>query len=438
MENQASVGGRESNGAQRKARVRDDKRRILFIANEPAGGTHLVPLAEALEDVAIGSFVTTCQEGLAALGQTPFDAVVFEGDTTREGIELLNTAGRRQPTPHRFLVAPPTEPKPVGLVGAVPQFLPSDADPRTLATAVRRTFRISDWTADPVAKRVICQIRQLPSHPTVYSELMKKLQSPEGDLEEVAMLIAQDPAMCAKMLKLVNSAFFGLSQEICSAFEAVLVLGIERTKSLILFTQYVSLFRASKHPLFSIDELWNHSLVTASIARWILQAETREAARADEAFTAGLLHDIGKLMLAANLPEMYDRALKLERNQSVASWQAEREALGVSHDTVAAGLLGLWGLPLQILEAIAGHHRPTAERPQARLLVAAIHVANLFAKEKGKPEPKTNAAIDYDFLRTLDDTDLYQRWRETCLGAAGDATVGLGGAASSAGGREHL
>jgi putative nucleotidyltransferase with HDIG domain len=389
-------------------------RRILLVAWKPEGNP-LQSLSPEWEILSVPDY----PKAIDTLSLSLFDAVVVDPSVAPdESANFLNALAKTHPKVLR-LVLIDSENRQIldKCTGLAPQCLPRKCDSGRLLNMLERSFQTADWMDNEVIKRLVSQVRDLPSPTTLYQEILRKLQSPNVVIEEVALLIAQDPAMCAKMLKIVNSAFFALARDICDVFEAVIFLGLERTKALILFTHYVSLFQAPKTRRFSIDALWQHSLMTATYARLILQGEIADSQKADEAFTAGLLHDIGKLMLAANMPELYDQSLALGSERHISDWQAEREIVGATHDILGACLLGIWGLPMMILEAVAWHHQPSLHSGKQFSLLTAVHVANgLAGRTGGKGQEKGPAEIDFGYLNEIGMADHYGFWHDLCSG----------------------
>jgi putative nucleotidyltransferase with HDIG domain len=246
---------------------------------------------------------------------------------------------------------------------------------------------------------------------------MDLLASPTTSIEEVGQLISQDPALTVKMLQMVNSAAFALAHPVTNAVEAVMFLGTERTKALILVASTSLHYDLSGCAEFSQEQFWHHSLATAELARSIMQMETHNAKLADEAFTTGLLHDIGKLLLAANLTEKYSHALSVARHQKMGEAEAERLAFGTCHAELGACLLGTWGLPLEFLRAIAWHHAPSDSGEGRFSLLTAVHVANAFdhARNAG-PEDVDILKLDRRYLSRLGLNDRWMRWRELVIG----------------------
>jgi putative nucleotidyltransferase with HDIG domain len=294
--------------------------------------------------------------------------------------------------------------------GIIPVSEASDA--ATMVANLIRADRLRSWMADPTIKSLIPRIHKLPAAPKLHAQVTEELQSANGSMMVVARLISQDPVMSAKILQVANSAFFGQASEIVDTAEAAMVLGTERIRSLILLAGVFSQYDGTKCPGFLPEPIWNHSVQVAMYSRAIAFAETKDARMAEASFTAGLLHDIGKLILAANIPEMYATVLRVRANRKITCREAELGVFGMTHAELGACLLASWGLPLPILEAIAWHHEPEKSANRGYSLVAAVHVANAFAQENSAE--KGRDGIRVGFLLKAGLGDCRNRWREFC------------------------
>lgn len=294
--------------------------------------------------------------------------------------------------------------------------LPLTTDGAGLAAQVNRIACVQEWMTDAGMKKLLAQCRKLPAIPKLYSQVTAELASPNGSIDVVAQHIAQDPVMTAKLLQVVNSAFFALGREVTNATEAVIFLGAERTRSLILLAGVFTQFENVKCPGFVPEQIWNHSLQVGNLARTVAMAETKNAKTAEAAFTAGLVHDMGKLILAVNVPAMCQAIEQIHDNKKVTQREAELQVLGTTHAELAACLMGNWALPLPVLEAVAWHHAPMRSADKGFSLLTAVHVANVFAYELGcgtggsaLPEQ-----FDHAYLDQMDLGDRRNDWRKAC------------------------
>ncbi|MEW6543647.1 MAG: HDOD domain-containing protein [Nitrospirota bacterium] len=267
-------------------------------------------------------------------------------------------------------------------------------------------------------RRLVEQIHTLPSLPAIYRELRDELRSPDPSIDKAARIIAKDMGMVTKILQVVNAPFFGLSTKISNPVQAVAFLGLDRLKALVLSMQVFSQFRGTRLAFFSLEVLWRHSLATGGHARAIAKEEKAQPQVIDDAFTAGLLHDVGILVLITNLPEKYTDALALMQDRGIAEWEAEYEALGATHGEVGGYLLANWGLEGPIVEAVSYHHDPMRSVSQPFSPLAAVHVANAVDEEQhesdlgGIPTP-----LDTAYLAACGLADRPRTWRAVRRGA---------------------
>jgi putative nucleotidyltransferase with HDIG domain len=251
-------------------------------------------------------------------------------------------------------------------------------------------------------RRLVSQIEVLPSHPNIYNALLTELGSVDASIERVAKIIASDIGMTAKVLQLVNSSFFGLAQRISDPRQAVKRLGIRKLEPLVLtagvFTQAENIHLRG----FDFSAFADHGLAVANRAKQIVNHVSGNAKDAENAFLAGMLHDVGKLVLACNLPEQYQAAIDSATRRRVPLWKAEFETFDASHSEVGAYLVGLWGLPDPIVEAIAFHHAPLKSSPRGFTPLTAVHVANaLEHKEYRRDDSKGRVDVDEAYLDAL-------------------------------------
>ena len=272
-----------------------------------------------------------------------------------------------------------------------------------------------DHATESRIRTLVGEVDGLPSVPTVYLQLLEEMKSPETNFKAVGSLIARDVAMTAKILQLVNSAFFGFYRSITSIDHAVGILGMKMIRSLVLSVKVFSQFDSGKAQLFQVDRLMNHSVATGALARMIARAQCKDAALADDAFMGGMMHDVGKLVLAERASEAYTRVINHAREQGMSVRQAEREVLGLSHEDVGAYLLAHWGLPPVIIDAAAYHHRPTFSATRVFGALCLVHVANaLEHREHGGDRAGLRQDVDLSYLSEIGMADRLDKWAEIC------------------------
>ena len=300
------------------------------------------------------------QKALAIMAQSPFDVIVSDMRMPgMDGVELLGEVRKLYPSTSRMIVSGSGDQEEVARsLGATHQFLAKPFNVQTLKATLTRISGLDAYLKDEKLKALVGKLDSLPSFPTLYLEVMLALESPDSSVEMLSEIVAKDPGMTVKMLQLANSAALGSAREIHSPFEAIQQLGMNTVRSLAVSAHVFSCFEGTNIKGFSVQKLWDHLMKTGTLARRIMHLEKAATADAEDACLAGMLHDMGKLMLANNLPEQFQQALALAAGRKVPLQDAELEIFGVTHAGVAAYQLGLWGLPAAILEAVAFHHTP--------------------------------------------------------------------------------
>ncbi len=380
-----------------------DKKRVLFVDDEPMVLRMLERLMRTVRDEWESVFVDSGRAALAEIDRTPFDAVVSDMRMpSMDGAELLTAVMERQPRTIRFILSGHADRNLIGrCIGATHQFLAKPCELETLRSSLRRALTLQNLLQQPALQTAVARIRALPVLPTLYSEMVDRLRNPRCTTLEIASLVARDPSLAAQSLKLVNSAFFGIGREISDLHEAVNYLGIETMKSLALSFRIFEQFHGGPIPAALLERLWQHSFATAAASRTI--ASLRDATRKlqDESFTAGLLHDLGKLILAAEDPAAYAGLEAESHRGGTPLCQLETARFGAHHAEVGAYLLGLWGLPTPIVEAVALHHEPLRTAAPEFAALTAVHVANASSHPDALPTSSPGNQVDLVYLTAI-------------------------------------
>lgn len=227
-------------------------------------------------------------------------------------------------------------------------------------------------------EQIRSRLNQLPSLPTAVAELLASMGNEDVDVERIARLIAKDQGLAARVLRVANSSFYGLQKRVSSINDAVVVLGFRAVRSMVLAISINGALRAEACTGFDLQAYLRHGVGTALAARTLAPLVGQNP---DYAFTAGLLHDIGQLVLAANFPAQYTATLAYRRQHDCQLIIAERDILGVDHPQVGGMLAETWHFPEILRCAAVDHHQPaTAE---ARSLADLIHLADITAHALG-------------------------------------------------------
>lgn len=392
-----------------------EKRRILFIDNDPHVLRGLERTLQCMRPVWDMTFLTDPQQALNVLANTHFDVVV--SDINREGRQFLLEVMHRHPQVVRIILSsPPDQESLLEALMVSHQLLAKPCDADTLKGTVSRALALRQLlNGNTPLKALVSRLESLPSPPALYTKLVQELQSPDASVKSVAAIIAEDPAMTAKILQLVNSAFFGLRRPVSNLLFAVNLLGVDTIKSLVLFVQVLSQFDPDVFPPAYLESLWQHSTAVGALARHIAKAEGCSESLVDDAFAAGLLHDVGKLILATNLPNIYLKALELINQEDIRLVEAEHRLFGTAHGETGAYLLGLWGLPEPIVEAVAYHHHPRDSDTADFSALTVVHAANSLSHEFSlNPRLSTPDTLDQVYLKKLGLDQHVEQWRTLC------------------------
>lgn len=358
-------------------------KRILFVDDEPMVLKGLKRMLRPMRSEWEMEFVSNGKDALDILEKSEFDVVVTDMRMPEmTGAQLLCIIRDKYPHIVRLVLSGEADTeKIVQTVDPVHQYLSKPCDPDKLKDTVSRAFALRDLLAAKRLKNLVSQIASLPSLPAIYQQLMTELNSADATIEKVGQIISQDMGMCAKILQMVNSAFFGFRQKITTPSRAVALLGFDTIKGLALSSNVFSQIENSRTKGFRVDALWNHSLQVASVARHFARLEKADRQVTDDCLIAGMMHDIGKLILVSELGSEYENVLKNVSKGTLPLIKAEREILGATHSEVGAYLLGLWGLPEYVLEGIAFHHHPNKGLPRDFSLQTAIHIADVIVNQ---------------------------------------------------------
>jgi HD-like signal output (HDOD) protein len=354
------------------------------------------------------------RHALELMEQSPFDVVVSDMRMPgMSGVELIGEVKKRYPRTSRIILSSLSDQEEVARsLETTHQFLAKPFEVKDLKATLSRIIGLDAYLTDEKLKTLVGQLGALPSFPSLYVEIMKELNTDDSSIETIAGTIAKDPSMTAKMLQIVNSAALGLARKIGNPFEAVQFLGMGTVPSLVLSAHIFLCFERTNLQGFSINRLWEHGMKTGRLACMLAQFEQADPEDVEDSYTAGMLHDIGKLMLANSVPEQFQKALTLAAERKIPLHDAELEVMGATHAGVAAYLFGLWGLPAPIVEAVAFHHAPRASDSRTFGPLTAVHVANALEHEISKSQLDGRLSpIDMEYLASIKAGNKLESWR---------------------------
>jgi putative nucleotidyltransferase with HDIG domain len=326
-------------------------------------------------------FVSSGAAALESLAKAPADVIVSDMRMPgMDGWQLLAEVKKLYPQTVRLVLSGSADPSSVmRAVGTAQLYLAKPCESGALKAAIVQTQMLKQLLSNDQLALLAGGVGMLPSAPAAFQEILACLQNPAASLADAAQIIGRDVAMTANIMKLVNSAFFGSRRPITTADRAVAYLGMDTLGALVLGHSVFQSGVAAGIAGFSLENLWQHCLQTGVAARAIAYSENWPAAKADEAFLAGVLHDVGKVVFATKAAA--------HSSDSSAVDVAQMEA---HHAEVGAYLLGLWGFPNLIVEAVAFHHTPSLSSEKTLGLSGIVHVADRLVHLKSENRSGSN------------------------------------------------
>lgn len=391
------------------------KLRVLFVDDEPLILGMVFRLLGHLRDDWQVETALGAADGLKRISEGAFDVVVSDLNMPgMDGMEFLKEVRHRCPGAARIIFSSYADRQAVlDCFDFIHQFLPKPVSNDLLLATIQRAAMIQSFLPNDEIREIVSKLDHVPSIPTLYLELTQQLNTSETDLEDISNTISQDIGMTAQILKMVNSAYFGLPQPTSSIEKAISHLGIEMVKHLALSSGVFSQFNTRKLGGISIESLWNHSIQTASAAKGIAKSQNAGRQVIEDSMAAGLLHDIGKLVLASSFPDKYENVGKSAQSKQVEWLVAEREAFGFDHAEVGGYLLGLWGLPSPIVEAVAFHHFPSRGDQSRFTPLTAVHAADVLVPTQHPSYGEIGSSqIDFMYVTKTSQPDALEIWRK--------------------------
>ena len=359
------------------------KPNILFVDDEQGilNGLRLALRAKRLQwnmDFALGG-----KEALEALEKTTYNVVVTDMRMPGlDGAQVLDEAKRLQPHCVRVILSGYADSENVlKAVKPAHLYLSKPCRNEVLVETLEKALRLDELLGDTALRRMVARLESLPALPRCYMELQEALGREDVPLSRIGDIISQDAGMTATILRLVNSAFFGLPQRVASLHHAVNLLGEQTLRALVLTVHLFTTLDPGHFPNFSVPLLWEHSFRVGCLAKAIAQAEGAGQETREDCFIAGMLHDVGKLVLLTGLTQEYAAVVARVRADGLPLFMAEQTALAASHAAIGGYLLNLWGFAQPVLEAVCRHHDPEVLSEEAFSPATAVAAANRFDHE---------------------------------------------------------
>ncbi|MFP5240165.1 MAG: HDOD domain-containing protein [Acidobacteriota bacterium] len=393
------------------------KRKILFVDDDPQLLKSLGRMLWSYRDSWDMAFVDSGEKALELMARNNFEVVVADMRMPgMDGQQLLSQVRALHPWALRVILSGDSDRD--SIMRAVPvshQFLTKPVTADQLAAVIERGCNLREMVLSKEIRTLIGGIDSLPALPEVYRILLEELEKDSSGPEALAAIISRDVALSADVLKLVNSSFFSPRMRVSGVAQAVTLLGTETIKGLVLGVQLFKTFDTAKFPNFRFENLWEHCLQTARLARLIAVQEDQPHHVQDDSFIAGMLHDLGKFVLAQYLPLRYGRTVALSREDNASICEAEQRSLSTTHAQAGAYLLGLWGIADNVIEAVAYHHEPAQCCMASFSPLTAVHAANAMQHELVRLSPEfAEHPMDMGYIAGLGLEERIPVWRERC------------------------
>ncbi|NCB40103.1 MAG: response regulator [Erysipelotrichia bacterium] len=369
-------------------------------------------IIKALKPAWSMAFASTGREAMSKINTMRPDVLISELNLTLEdGTDLLKAVQQAYPEIIRIVLSSEPDGESEVILRATQsahRFLAKPFKGELLVEQIEKAGNLRNLLNSSELLEIIGGIPYLPSLPDLYYELIRAIDEPLISLSEIGDIIARDVSMTGRVLHLVNSAFFGLPRKISNPQTAVVMLGINVIKSLVC---YVKLFFAAPDiimPGLSLDKLWLHSSMTAQLSKEIATNFHAPVNVQEDAFLAGMLHDVGKLLLLEH-PRYYDKVLQALSGMDEKDFsEAEYQVYGTSHAEIGAYLLGLWGLPDPVVEAVAYHHRPSRLKFESSIVLISSYLANALLSMADGEKVKIDSVI----MQNATVSQLFNEWKK--------------------------
>lgn len=378
--------------------------RVLFVDDEPSVLSAMRRTLHHMRNEWHIEFADGGEAALNDLAKQPADVLITDMRMPgMDGWQLLHQVKQRFPQTVRLILSGHSDARSImRTVGTAHQYLAKPCDSAALKAAISNAYLLRQVLSSDRLAHLVGRVGMLPSAPKAFQDILLCLQNPAASIADASRIIGRDVSMTANVLKLVNSAFFGARQAVTTVERAVAYVGLDTLGAVVLAH---STFKGSLLSViagFSLEALWQHSLEVATAARALALYEKLSQSKADEAFLAGMLHDVGKVVFATRTVPMPDG--------SCASDEQALAQMDAHHAEVGAYLLGLWGFPNPIIEAVAFHHAPSETGGEGLCLPKLIHIADrLVHQRRAQASPPPENGLEPKLLEKL---NMETRWAD--------------------------
>jgi HD-like signal output (HDOD) protein len=390
------------------------KKRIIFVDDETLVLQGLRRMLRKMSSHWEMVFAEDGKHALEEMAKEPFDVIVSDMRMPdMNGAQLLQKVMELYPQTIRFILSGHADQLMVlNCLDSTHQYIAKPCDPKTLQEKIIRATSHEEFMANKGLKNLVSQLGELPTLPSLYREIVQALKEPDVDTAKIGQIIQKDLGMTAKILKVANSGYFGLAQQVSNPVDAVSYLGVDNVKSIVFTIHAFSAIKEFKLDGVPLETFFHECLCIAGVARALAVNEKIEKELIEDSFIAGMLCRAGKLILACSLPQEYARVDDLVKNHSYTVLEAEREVFNADHAQVGGYLLNLWGLPTTVVEAVIYHENPSLSIPTDFQPLAAIHLARALLSENKTSKMTDTLRLDTEYFDRLGLAEKVDEWRQ--------------------------
>lgn len=375
-----------------------EKKHILFVDDEENVLTGLQRMARSMRHAWHVSCASSGQQALEMLEQERCDVVVSDMRMPgMDGAELLREVSSCYPQIIRILLSGQCDLESfIGSACPAHQLIAKPCDAAELQRTIERTIALRSLLDNDVLRSTVMQMNTLPSPPTLYLRIEEELGQKDSSMQRIGEIIGEDIGMTAKLLQLVNSPFFGFRRTIETPAQAAALLGVNMVQFIMLHVQTFTVSRPEVERV--VEQVSEHCILVASLARAIAKQQGESSESCLHAYIGGMMHDLGRLIIAVNMPEKYAEISTQSKYSSLPVWQIEQQLIGVTHAEIGAYLIGLWGLPEHIVDIVHYHHLPAQCEQENFFALAAVHIADVLAYDPECTETGHGISLDEAWL----------------------------------------
>jgi HD-like signal output (HDOD) protein len=362
-------------------------RLVYVVDDQPEVLETVLLLLESIDPAWRVAGFTSAAAALAAVKTQAPDLVLSDHRMPEmPGGELLEEVRVAAPNTVRIIMSGYVDLDALSAVVAAHQYIAKPFEMFQIRDLIQRTFAARARMEDQGLQEMVTALRSLPSLPHIYYALLKELGNERRSVDAVAQLVAQDAGLSSKLLQVANSPLFGRGSLVSSPFEAVMCLGTEMIKAIMLSQELFRHYGHLQSPEIDVPRLWNHCWQVAHLVQRICLERELPQAKAEEAFLAGLLHEVGKLILIDNFPQPFHEACQAARQARAPLSPFVLRACHAAPAQLAGYLLELWGLPSAVIQAVACQEHPEDDPSGGFSLATALYIADQVATRRSPPD----------------------------------------------------